>query len=290
VPRRAQIHEFFTQMDARRARSCACFSAVVAASGEGRRIAYFDTQLNGRVLDLTAAHQHDVNMFLLSRFQQGGTPPAGACAAPAAAADELVASMDSLMVIADASMGHGAGHGVCADFWVNVAVEGAAGAAGAPANAPLTRNLGVHAGEAGAEAGPHAVTQQRIGDNATLLLLASEACFVYVFHLGPDGSLTALMPSLHSAGVDNKLRAGVVRRMPQPGDGVTVKFEPPAGLESVYVVATREPWPEWLVPFQACGGVGDARALYRALAQYTQVHAQRRGLATCVHKFRTTEA
>jgi hypothetical protein len=161
---------------------------------------------------------------------------------------------------------------------VNVAVEGAAGAAGVLADTAQTRNLGVSSG--------HAETRHRIKDRATLLLRASVTCFVYVFNLGPDGKMTALVPNVEAPQLDNRLRANVARRMPQSDDGFELEFEPPAGVETVYVVATLEPWPEWLQPFVA----GDARELYRALTLYLEKHAQRRGLATCVHKFRSYDA
>ena len=252
------------------------------ASSEQKRIEYFDKALNARVLDLTAAHQHDVNMFLLARLNN---------MAPAKALD-VTASMDTLMVCADASMGHGAGHGVHADFYVNVAVEGASGAAGALADTPITRGIGVYSIDGGSPVAGHAETRHRVGECAKLMLRASADCYAYVFHMGPDGKPTALVPSLERPSADNKLRGGVVRFVPQPGDTFEFKFEPPAGLDTVYVVATREPWPEpWLTPFQADGGDETrSRAVYRTLARYLDAHARDRGLATCLHKFETYNA
>ena len=136
---------------------------LVGTRSEQQRLAYFDKALSARVLDLTAAHQHDALLMILSRFNS-------ASMAPAPAMDDAAAAMDALVVYADASMGHGAGHGVQPDFWVNVAVEGAGGAAGALADAPHTRNLDVVVtGGGGAEAGP-TETRHRVGDRATLLL------------------------------------------------------------------------------------------------------------------------
>ena len=143
----------------------------------------------------------------------------------------------------------------------------------------LTRGIGV-------VAPPE--TRLRLSDVPVLQLRASCDCYAYIFALGPDGVTTELLPNQRCPHADNRLRAAVLRSVPAPGDGFSFEFTPPAGMNTVYVLATLRPWAGWngLLGSPETRA-GRTRGMYARLAAFLRQEATVCGLATFVYKFRT---
>lgn len=251
----------------RRDAGCGCTRKLWNANAIAARITELDSRLSSLVIDLTAANQNDVNLYLTHQLDAMLHANASSQGLP-----DAHAKFDELLTLADSSMAYGAGPRVNPDFWVTVAVQG-----GAPPG--LTRSMAV---------GPPPESRLRLTDKPVVLLRASCDCYVYMFALGPSGTVVELLPSAFKPQADNFLRAGVLRAVPSPSgsDGFEFSFVPPAGRESVYVVATRRPWLGWRDRLLAPeSGPARTRAMYASLANFLRGEAAALGLATCIYRF-----
>lgn len=78
----------------------------------------------------------------------------------------------------------------------------------------------------------------RIGDRIRLSVSVNENAYVYLFSVGPDGSVDQILPNYLSSG-GNYVRRGEVRAFPAAGDNFVFNVGGPAGLNKVLVVASR---------------------------------------------------
>ena len=100
----------------------------------------------------------------------------------------------------------------------------------------------------GMRARPVEVSRAVVGSPVVLEIVASRDCYFYVIEQDSGGGLCPLVPSnAGQARVDNKLTAGVARKLPDAskGDTFAIDFCPPAGWETLFVFATHTPWREW---------------------------------------------
>jgi hypothetical protein len=108
-----------------------------------------------------------------------------------------------------------------------------------PSGAPssLTRGMATQAVSSSYKA--------KIGDAVNLKVQATQDCFFYLIEQDSVGGLCPLVPNVSVASVDNRLLANVPRAVPSPGDGFTIVFTPPAGLERVIAFGLKQPMAEW---------------------------------------------
>lgn len=82
----------------------------------------------------------------------------------------------------------------------------------------------------------------RIGEQFRLLLEADSDLYVYVFHEGPDGLRTVLMPDASDNGHVPMVELGKTKAIPD--DGTFFEVVEPAGVEKLLVYATPDKKPE----------------------------------------------
>lgn len=79
-----------------------------------------------------------------------------------------------------------------------------------------------------------------IGEAIRIGVRVSEASYVYLFNVRPDGGIHQLMPNRYDdAGRNNRLSAGETRYFPASNARYTFNAEPPRGLDKVIAVASR---------------------------------------------------
>jgi hypothetical protein len=107
----------------------------------------------------------------------------------------------------------------------------------------------------------------RLGNQAELRVTATQDCYFYLVEQGPTGNLCPLVPwNSENANVDNRLIANMSRLVPCQGDGFSIWFGAPAGLERVFVFASQKPIPEWNQMASIENNVQRTAALSRCLA------------------------
>ena len=262
----AELHNFLRDYDALREKKKLCCLFVSAPKHE-QQLILLDARLSSHLADLSASNQHDVNKSLIHTQQQllalvgqlGQSP-----------GERTRSALDELMAFAESGAAR-----LNPSFWLAAAVEDVP-----DASATLMRPRSLSVVAAPVE------SRLRCGDAVTLLLRSSVDAYAYAFHVGPDGSVLELLPNKHNPR-DCALRAGEVRRFPSSDDGFAFSFDPPAGLETVYVFATLRPWPRFHQIFQAAEEGKVLPALFQGLTDYLRSEAAVSGVATCVHRFRT---
>lgn len=107
----------------------------------------------------------------------------------------------------------------------------------------------------------------KIGQQFRLEVEADNDLYLYVFHEGPKGDRTILMPDKYDNGRVPLAKKGEKKVIPD--DGTYFEFAPPAGAEKVLVYASPEKKPE-LTPqgaFEGDAGEGNKKQLELKSAQ-----------------------
>lgn len=80
----------------------------------------------------------------------------------------------------------------------------------------------------------------RVGEEITIGVRVSEAAYVYLFNVRPNGQIQQLLPNrFDDSGRNNRLEAGETRYFPAPNARYVFNAAPPRGLDKVIAVASR---------------------------------------------------
>lgn len=81
--------------------------------------------------------------------------------------------------------------------------------------------------------------EYRFGEKFTLNAKVNQDCYLTLIEVGPEGKATVIFPNHYSQG--NAVKAGVVYKVPDPSAGFEFEVAPPAGLQLVRAIASKEP-------------------------------------------------
>jgi hypothetical protein len=82
----------------------------------------------------------------------------------------------------------------------------------------------------------------KVGDNMKISLQANQDCYVTLIDVGTSGKATVIFPNHYCS--DNRVKAGVTYQIPDPSAGFDYEVGPPAGVEIIRGIASREPNPD----------------------------------------------
>lgn len=113
------------------------------------------------------------------------------------------------------------------------------------ASKPLAGSPAAASSEPAASTGPLQVElwsekdEYRFGEKFTLNVRVNQDCYLTLIEVGPEGKATVIFPNHYSQG--NAVKAGLVYKLPDPSAGFEFEVSPPAGLQLVRAIASKEP-------------------------------------------------
>ncbi|OGS37641.1 MAG: hypothetical protein A2506_08115 [Elusimicrobia bacterium RIFOXYD12_FULL_66_9] len=81
--------------------------------------------------------------------------------------------------------------------------------------------------------------QYAIGDKMHLTVQVNQDCYLTLIDVGPTGKATVVFPNNYAP--SNAVKAGVTYIIPDPSAGFEFEIGPPAGVEIIRAIASREP-------------------------------------------------
>ena len=78
----------------------------------------------------------------------------------------------------------------------------------------------------------------QIGENLILSVKSTNICYLTIFDIAVDGSITRIFPNNFKS--DNKLQGGETYMIPAKSDHFDLQFTDPAGTEHLHVICTVE--------------------------------------------------
>jgi hypothetical protein len=81
--------------------------------------------------------------------------------------------------------------------------------------------------------------QYAVGDKMTISVKVSQDCYLTIIDVGPSNKATVLFPNLYAP--SNAVKAGSTFRIPDASAGFELEISPPAGVEIIRAIASREP-------------------------------------------------
>ncbi len=88
----------------------------------------------------------------------------------------------------------------------------------------------------------NATPRYAIGENISISVRVSEQAYIYLFDIRSNGEIDQILPNnFDTQGKSNLLAAGQVKTFPHPDAPYTFKVDGPAGLDKLFVVASKDP-------------------------------------------------
>ncbi len=88
----------------------------------------------------------------------------------------------------------------------------------------------------------NATPRYAIGENISISVKVSEQAYVYLFDIRSNGEIDQILPNnFDTQGQSNLLAAGQIKTFPHPDAPYTFKVDGPAGLDKLFVVASKDP-------------------------------------------------
>lgn len=115
-----------------------------------------------------------------------------------------------------------------------------------------------------------------VGDKMKLSVKTNQDCYLTLIDVGTDGKATVVFPNVYAP--SNAVKGGVTYVIPDPSAGFEFEIVPPAGLEIVRAIASREPsvdLAEAMAPFDSANPFGEVKQDLQVLTRAIHVKAKK---------------
>lgn len=115
-----------------------------------------------------------------------------------------------------------------------------------------------------------------VGEKMKLGVKVNQDCYLTLIDVGTTGKATVLFPNIYTQ--SNAVKGGVTYAIPDPSAGFEFEVAPPAGLELIRAIASREPsvdLSDAMAPISAESPFGEVKQDMQALTRAIRVKAKK---------------